>query len=230
VADESADLFLQIFKSKSGGSVGLTDKNVIQGETSDEAMAGRGIEITEFDISFGKPTMKSGGDLKELLKTSGSKMDNTTRDAVEELRLKIEGLEKDPVLKKLADEEGSDNSPSLSVSKYVDASTPALLKAYNDSCSAKSPLFETVIITSFRAGGGQVPFLRAIFGAVRLVSYKLQMSEPLPKEDLEFEFGQCKLEYWPQTSEGTRGEMNRFGWDFIKKAEWRKVVTLVDAR
>jgi type VI protein secretion system component Hcp len=238
MADEGSDLFLQIFRSKSsgqsgkpGGSTGSSSSalssglDAIEGETQDSAMVGRGIEINDFNFEFGKPTTKSSADLSTLFNEKGQ-LDKKGFEAV----LK-QTTEKDGKGKGNAGEDAdSTDKPSLSVTKYVDLSTPDLLKAYNDTCSIKSPYFETVMITSYRAGGEQIPYLRVIFGSVRLVSYKLQMSSPLPKEDLEFEFLQCKIEYWPQTTTGAVGEGNKYGWDFDKKKEWRKVMPMASSR
>jgi type VI protein secretion system component Hcp len=192
-------------------------------------MAGRGIEITEYNFSLGKPTMQQKGDLGDILKELKGELTDDAKRAIEGLKSRLDELENNPKVRLLADM-AEEEPASLSVSKYVDVSTADLLQAYNDSCSPKNPLFETVMITSYRAGGAQIPYLRAIFGSVRLVSYKLQMSSPLPKEDLEFEFLQCKLEYWPQTSAGGQGEGNKYGWDFNKKAIWRKMMPLATTR
>jgi type VI protein secretion system component Hcp len=77
------------------------------------------------------------------------------------------------------------------------------------------------VVSSFRAGGAQYPYFVVTFGGVRMLSYKISMSSPLPTEDIDFAFGQCQFEYSPQSATGESLSPVSYAWDFVQRETWQ---------
>jgi type VI protein secretion system component Hcp len=217
MADENTDLFLLLT---------TTDNKLLKGETLDQALAERGMEINEFDVSFGKATSEGGdrkftkllGDLKGKV---GSDVIEALKQQRDERLAQLKALKQQVAKLDAADKEALAPSQTFSVKKYVDRATAALIRSYNVSSLSGKFAFKSAVVTSYRAGGGKSPYLKVTFGKVRILSYKLSMSEPLPTEDIDFAFGQCQVEYWPQDPEGQYLLRSRYAYDFMEGAVWK---------
>lgn len=208
MAEEASDIFL---------TIELVGGGYLAGETLDRVMAGTGMELKSVEFSFGKATIKDGAEVGKLPTGKGGKP-----PSAEDINKVLEALQQNQrKLSKRAEKGGeSEETYTFSISKYVDAATPGLLQAYNQMCFDPKYVFKSATVTTFRSGGGQHPYVRVTFGHVRLLSYKLQMAEPLPTEDLDFSFGQCQVEYWRQTTTGDYSLASTYPYDLFKKDVW----------
>jgi type VI protein secretion system component Hcp len=226
-AESNYDVYLELIKK---------DGSVLRGETLAAGVTAYGIEINEFDINFGKPNpRKKSADAwdqkKREIKTDVKK---DLGPLYTEVRAQFQEQSKqiDQIMQKFADlkldldalmeETEETDTCEFSIKKDVDAATPALVQAYNDSAPANSTPFKKPIVKSYRAGGGSHPLMFLTFGAVRIVKYVLNMSD-VPTEDIDFAFGQLELKYWPQNVKGQAGRSVQFAWDFIGSKTWANV-------
>ncbi len=157
MSEENSDLFLTLI-TPSGDVVG--------GETQDEAMYESGMEINDFEVSFGKSAVR-GSDtqfqdaLRELESVQdGARIAEMFRRQREILRREIE--ESQYEIQQLKDEGkiSTDMSQTFSIKKSIDTASPALMRAYHASCVNKMYLFKYAIVSSFRAGGAKPVFRR----------------------------------------------------------------------
>lgn len=214
MAQDSSDLFL-LLKMNSG--------QMLAGETLDKTLKDRGMEITDFEFSFGRSSVRDPVDMGTAIETLKGVNDPKLKpvlDALEKLNARIVEKEKELKGKVIPDQKESTASFTFSVTKSVDRATPALMMAYNDSCLDATYLFKSAVMRSYRSGGARHPYFRASFGTVRIVSYKISMSSPLPKEEMDFAFSQCQLEYWPQDAQGQYGDGFKYAFDFMAKKPW----------
>jgi type VI protein secretion system component Hcp len=229
MAESNYDVFLELIK---------TDGTVLRGETSAETSAAgvtaEGIEINEFDISFGKanPDKKAPEDwdakqteMKGDVKKELGPLFSEVRKALKEQKKQIEEMKQKFVehkldLQALLEESEDDDKCEFSIKKDVDVATAALIQAYNDSAPASSTPFKKAIVKTYRAGGGSQPLLTLTFGAVRIVKYVLNLGE-VPTEDIDFTFGQLEVKYWPQSAKGQARRLSvQFAWDFLGTKPW----------
>jgi type VI protein secretion system component Hcp len=218
MADENTDLFLLLT---------TIDNKPLKGETLDGKLADRGMEINEFDVAFGKATTE-GEDRKfskmldDLKGKVGSDVVEALKQQRDERLAQIKALKAQVAKLDAADKEAVAPSQTFSVKKYVDRSTAALIRSYNASSLSGKFAFKSAVVSSYRAGGGKSPYLMVTFGKVRILSYKISMSEPLPTEDIDFAFGQCQVEYWSQDEGGQASVLRaRYAYDFGQGAVWR---------
>jgi type VI protein secretion system component Hcp len=218
MAEESTDLFFLLMRSKT---------EFVAGESMDRKLSDRGMEISEFEVSFGESNDLLGErDFKKLTSDlKGKNVDRAVVEAIEELReTQIKELTKAReryTELQAAGQIAADESQKFSIKKVVDWSSTGLLTAYNDSCANKKFLFPYAGVRSYRSGGSKQPYLSVTFGVVRMLTYKLSMSDPLPTEDIDFSFGQVQIQYWPQKWTGEAGLAATYAWDFIKKDVWK---------
>jgi type VI secretion system secreted protein Hcp len=106
---------------------------------------------------------------------------------------------------------GKVNVQDLTVTKYVDKSTPKLLLA---SCNGSH--FDDALLT-VRKAGGQNPVeylkikLQKVF--VSSVSTGGHGSDDRVMETVSFNFGKVNVDYTPQTDKGAAGTAVTMGWD-----------------
>jgi type VI protein secretion system component Hcp len=130
------------------------------------------------------------------------------------------GVSKQPSSPKVA----SPKKLSMTLSKYLDSTSPGLLKAY---CNAADPKEEKrgetfpFVTLFFRKSGGSNPllYLKLSLFNVDVTSYSLDSGsgrEP-PKEALTLSFEKFTVEYVAQSARGSSGSRSRpkiMGWDF----------------
>jgi type VI secretion system secreted protein Hcp len=96
---------------------------------------------------------------------------------------------------------GKADFSDITVTKYVDKSTPKLLKAVAEGAHVKS-----MLLTCRKAGGagGQVEYLKLTLEDVMISSYKSTASSdrPIPSEEIGLNYAKIKFEYAPQKSDG----------------------------
>lgn len=102
-------------------------------------------------------------------------------------------------------------SEDISVTKYVDKSTPKLL----ESLASGKHISEA----KFVVRGSQVEYLKYTLKDIMISSYSAGGSsgEDRPTESVSFTYGKIEVEYTELNSDGTAGKVTVRGWDPVKK-------------
>jgi type VI secretion system secreted protein Hcp len=105
---------------------------------------------------------------------------------------------------------GKVNVQDVSVTKYVDAATPNLMKA-----CASGQHFKKATLTVRKAGGEQMPYLVIEMDKVLVSSVSTGGSggEDRLTENVTLNFAQVKTTYTPQSDIGGEEGAIEFGWD-----------------
>ncbi len=123
--------------------------------------------------------------------------------------------------------EGSDlaevDACKFKITKELDSSSPELFMAY---CSMQALhqriVFDTATLYLKKATGGErAVFLTFVFNDVCVVGYTLDIgADAIPKENVTFCFGKCRVEYKPQAAGGGLGTAIKGGWDMLERTSW----------
>ena len=101
----------------------------------------------------------------------------------------------------------------FTITKLVDKSSPTLFK---DLSSGEH--FDKIVLTVRKAGGTQ-DYLTITMGTVFVSHYSQSSTGDIPTETINFEFGNIRIDYKPQTSTGTLGSSIVDGWDQVQNIE-----------
>jgi type VI secretion system secreted protein Hcp len=87
----------------------------------------------------------------------------------------------------------------LSVTKFVDRSTPVLFQM----CATGKPI-KSGVLTCRKAGGTALEYMKITFtqGIVAAVSYSAGSDDRIP-ETVSFNFAKCQIDYTPQKADGS---------------------------
>lgn len=110
---------------------------------------------------------------------------------------------------------GKVNVQDLSCTKYIDKSTPDLMKAC---CNGKH--FKEAVLVCRKAGEKPVEYLTITMTDVLITSVSTGGSggEDRLTENLSLNFGAVKLKYIEQTAKGGEGAKPDMGWDIAANA------------
>jgi len=182
----------------------------IPGETHDRELSDRkAIQISHFRLSG--QFSDSGSDTSSEKKSSDKKLS-------EKKRPKAEGVS---------------DKLTLSVSKSLDSSSPALMIAYCHQLYAtgSDKMFPKLTIVVRKAGGnagadrGSIKalptYLELIFEDVRMGSYDCNGSHgsnlDMPSEEMSFQFKRFSMQYWSQDAAGQKSPRMRIvEWNFFR--------------
>jgi type VI secretion system Hcp family effector len=100
------------------------------------------------------------------------------------------------------------------VLKYLDRSSPALLKASQD-----GQIFPSVIVEAVTSGGQRTKFLQVRLESVVVSSFRhgAQTSKPRPLEEVGFRFSVIRFEYYIYNLEGALVGKTCVRWDQDRK-------------
>jgi type VI secretion system secreted protein Hcp len=110
---------------------------------------------------------------------------------------------------------GKVNVQDLSVTKYVDSASPALMKACADGSH-----FKDALLTVRKAGGSPVEYIKVQMEEVFVTSLSTGGSggEDRLTENLSLNFAKVSVDYTPQDAKGAPGTKINFGWDIAANA------------
>jgi len=102
----------------------------------------------------------------------------------------------------------------LSVTKYIDKSTPKLFEAL-----ATGKHIDEATLVVRKSGGTPVEYLKYTLQDVMVSSYSTtgSGSEDRPTESISFNYGRIEVQYTELNSDGTPGKVTVRGWDYTKK-------------
>jgi type VI secretion system secreted protein Hcp len=100
----------------------------------------------------------------------------------------------------------------LSVTKYIDKSTPKLFEAL----ATGKHLDEATLVVR-KAGSTPVEYLKYTLQDVMVTSYSTGGSGDRPTESISFNYGKIEVQYTELNADGTPGKVTVQGWDYTKK-------------
>ncbi|MBA3449105.1 MAG: type VI secretion system tube protein Hcp [Pseudaminobacter sp.] len=103
--------------------------------------------------------------------------------------------------------QGSD----LSISKKVDAATPAILKAITTGAH-----IDTVTLEVRKAGGEQIVYYKVVLSHALISSTNTGGGGDMLSEQLSLNYAKIAVTYFPQTEAGKQGAAKETEWDFSK--------------
>lgn len=110
---------------------------------------------------------------------------------------------------------GKVNVQDLSVTKYVDSSSPKLMKACADGSH-----FDEATLTVRKAGGSPVEYIKVKMTEVFVTSVSTGGSggEDRLTENVSLNFATVNVDYTPQDAKGAAGTAIPFGWKIAENA------------
>ena len=110
---------------------------------------------------------------------------------------------------------GKVNVQDLSVTKYVDSSSPKLMKACADGSH-----FDEATLTVRKAGGNPVEYIKVKMTEVFVTSVSTGGSggEDRLTENVSLNFAKVNVDYTPQDAKGAAGTAIPFGWNIAENA------------
>jgi type VI secretion system secreted protein Hcp len=100
----------------------------------------------------------------------------------------------------------------LSVTKYIDKSTPKLFEAL-----ATGKHIDDATLVVRKAGSTPVEYLKYTLQDIMVTSYSTSGSGDRPTESISFNYGKIEVQYTELNADGTPGKVTVQGWDYTKK-------------
>jgi len=106
---------------------------------------------------------------------------------------------------------GKANFSDITITKYVDKSTPKLLKAV-----ATGQHIKSMVLVCRKAGGDKQEYLKLTLSDVLISSYQSVSKPedgPIPKEEIKLNYGVINYDYKPQKADGSLEGSVAVGYD-----------------